>query len=68
MGKSNILFWLTIILVVLKLVGVINISWLWVTFLFWAPLAVLAILVILMCLTVSYHVIKYLIFQYGKEK
>lgn len=68
MGKSNILFWLTIILVVLKLVGVINISWLWVTFLFWSPLAVLAILVILMCLTFSYRVIKYLIFQYGKEK
>lgn len=68
MGKGNILFWLTIILVVLKLVGVINISWLWVTFLFWVPLAVLAILVILMCLTVSYRVIKYLIFQYGKEK
>jgi len=68
MGKSNILFWLTIILVVLKLVGVINISWLWVTFLFWTPLAILAILVILMCLTVSYRVIKYLIFQYGKEK
>lgn len=68
MGKSNILFWLTIILVVLKLVGVINISWLWVTFLFWAPLAILAILAILMCLTVSYRVIKYLIFQYGKEK
>lgn len=68
MGKSNILFWLTIILVVLKLVGVINISWLWVTFLFWSPLAILAILVILMCLTVSYRVIKYLIFQYGKEK
>ena len=68
MGKSNILFWLTIILVVLKLVGVINISWLWATFLFWAPLAILAILVILMCLTVSYRVIKYLIFQYGKEK
>lgn len=68
MGKSNILFWLTIILVVLKLVGVINISWLWVTFLFWVPLAILAILVILMYLTVSYRVIKYLIFQYGKEK
>lgn len=68
MKKSNILFWLTIILVVLKLVGVINISWLWVTFLFWVPLAILAILVILMCLTVSYRVIKYLIFQYGKEK
>lgn len=68
MGKSNILFWLTIILVVLKLVGVINISWLWVTFLFWVPLAILVILVILMCLTVSYRVIKYLIFQYGKEK
>lgn len=68
MGKSNILFRLTIILVVLKLVGVINISWLWVTFLFWVPLAILAILVILMCLTVSYRVIKYLIFQYGKEK
>lgn len=68
MGKSNILFWLTIILVVLKLVGVINISWLWVTFLFWTPLAILAILVILMCLTISYRVIKYLIFQYGKEK
>lgn len=68
MGKSNILFWLTIILVVLKLVGVINISWLWVTFLFWVPLAILVMLVILMYLTVSYRVIKYLIFQYGKEK
>lgn len=66
MKRSNILVWVTLILIILKILGVINISWLWVTFLCWAPLAILAVLIIPVYLVVLYCVVKYLIFQHGK--
>lgn len=59
MKKDDILFWLIIILIILKLFGVVNISWVLLTSVFWIPWTILFILALFIGLSVIFFVIRF---------
>lgn len=59
MKKNDILFWLIIILIILKLFGVVNISWVLLTSVFWIPWTILFILALFIGLSVIFFVIRF---------
>jgi len=61
MKKDDILFWLIIILIILKLFGVVNISWVLLTSVFWIPWTILFILALFIGLSVIFFVIRFFI-------
>ena len=59
MKKDDILFWLIIILIILKLFGMVNISWVLLTSVFWIPWTILFILALFIGLSVIFFVIRF---------
>ena len=59
MKKDDILFWLIIILIILKLFGVVNILGVLLTSVFWIPWTILFILALFIGLSVIFFVIRF---------
>lgn len=64
---SSVTIFITVLICILKLIGILNISWFWCFSLVWLPFAILLVLITLISIITAIYAIFYVIFENIKE-